>query len=97
MRKDAFEVSASGLPRAAVPTSPSTIRIILSALPGIAFVWMQLGVTVALLDWSIGNLLLPGTSGVVLVGLATLPPALWAGWRFMRSAIAAERELAAGR
>ena len=91
MRKDALEVSAPDLPEPADQVLPLTIGIILSATPGIALVLSELWIVVALFDWSIGSLILPGFAGMAIAGAITLGPAVWASWRLTASAIMAER------
>ncbi|MBU1176740.1 MAG: hypothetical protein KKH72_15155 [Alphaproteobacteria bacterium] len=95
MFKDAFEVSAPDLPEAAGPSAPLSLRIVLSAVPGIALLWGQLWASVAMLDWSVGSLIFPGLPGIAIVGVLTLGPALWASWRVMWTAIESERLIAA--
>ena len=96
MRKDALEVSAPDLAEPADRIAPLSLPIILSAVPGIALVWSELWIMVGLLDWSIGSLVLPGMTGIAVVGALTLGPALFASWKLMISAVRAEQVIAAG-
>ena len=50
----------------------------------------------ACIDWSIGSLVLPGMTGIAVVGALTLGPALFASWKLMISAVRAEQVIAAG-
>jgi hypothetical protein len=95
MRNDTLVESSPGTLQNSARFFPSSLRFVLSALPGIALIWTQIWLVFAVLSWSIGHNLAPGLIGPAIVGGVLLLPALWASWQIGVWAIASEMELAA--
>jgi len=91
---DALAVSPDGAKPAPAPLSPVSLRVVLSALPGIVLILTEIWLTFGIFVWAVGGLLVPGWPGLAIAAAIAVGPCVVASWKVPVLAITSEYELA---